>query len=91
MRNIWIKGTKMNNLTLIVEGVKVGKLDVDHNKIYLDYTEEYWNNVLFPREYNPIDIAFEVANYYDEIEIVDDEVIPTVKYEVIYDEEEVEE
>ena len=77
---IRITGIKQNNLNLMVDGERVGTLDVDHNKIYLDYTEEEWTNN------TNIDIAFEVADYYDELDVIDDTVVPTVEYEVIFKE-----
>ena len=37
---IKITGIKQNNLTLMVDGKRVGTLDNDHTKIYLDFTEK---------------------------------------------------
>lgn len=77
-----ITGIKTNNLILYINNNKIGVLDADHNKIYLDYTEKEWRSAF------NIDIAFEVANYYYEFEVINGTIVPTVEYNVIFKEEE---
>lgn len=80
----------MNNLKLYYNDKYIGILDNDHEKIYVHHTEKGFKEIT---GHNNVDLSFEVAYYYNEVEIVGDlcEVIPTVKYDVIFEDEEEEE
>lgn len=67
--NLKIEGIRENNLSLYLEGYNrkafIGKLDIPHNTIDICMSKEK-----FIDKFGDIDIAFEVAFYYNETETV---------------------
>lgn len=83
MENILkINERQSNRADLLLNGIKIGNLDNDHNRVQLDFTERD-----FERQFGKSaadKLSDMIAYYYDEYEVDDDDIWFSIKYTAQY-------
>lgn len=83
MENILkINERQSNKADLLLNGIKIGNLDNDHNRVQLDFTERD-----FERQFGKIaadKLSDMIAGYYGEYEVDEDDIWFSIKYTAQY-------